>query len=429
MSLRGMSLIFASLFILSAPGLLYNNLSNTGLAPSQVLTCPGYPDVTCQGSVVAGCQLSSTYCTLSGQSVSFLNNNSPFTSLLTGNIFGLFTNLNSANNGGNVQGPFDLFGGGTYIPMDCFVSPLASSKSIFDANVTACTQVTPDNVNMTKASVGVSTWTNWNTQFSGTTVKTPAVALVSNSTYWFKCNLGSIVGAEQVWGNINYTASSGKVGYWWFGCELINKTVTYQAGCSNAVNNVGSYCFIPNQPVFSLLLAFPVSTGTLPSATVASHQKAYAQLTNWDTRHCPAVYFKEETQNVQSSFYSTQCIAAENSLSNAISPNFVFAWFTPILTFLVGIALFIIGIGFNFSFGGSVLGTGTTFVAGTNRQGSKLAQVVGLGLIAWSFFYSEFSSWFTSGILPYGLDGTFGIVSALLTGLFFFGIYDQTTTD
>jgi hypothetical protein len=129
-------------------------------------------------------------------------------------------------------------------------------------------------------------------------------------------------------------------------------------------------------------------------------------------------------------FSSQQCTYFKQNYQNlagsAGGNSFNFGWFTPIITFIIGIALLLLGLGIGISGGGSILGSGTTLGYTTNMQGTKLAQNMGIGLIIWSPLYSQFSTWFTSGLLPSGMDGATGIVSLILTGALFFGIWWQT---
>jgi hypothetical protein len=95
-----MGLIIAALLILVIPGILYNNFTSSGFNPSFALgnpitsvttTCNAYPDVTCQNIYASGCQIKPAQCTLSGTSITILNHNSPFTPLLSWNVFGGFS--------------------------------------------------------------------------------------------------------------------------------------------------------------------------------------------------------------------------------------------------------------------------------------------------------------------------------------------------
>jgi hypothetical protein len=97
------------------------------------------------------------------------------------------------------------------------------------------------------------------------------------------------------------------------------------------------------------------------------------------------------------------------------APNFGNAF--EFLGFLIGIILLVLALGVGFQ--GEVLGTG--FRIQPNSQGSKLTGALGLGLILWIPFYSEFSSWIS--LFGFGVDT---IITAILTGIFFVGIYWQS---
>jgi hypothetical protein len=95
---------------------------------------------------------------------------------------------------------------------------------------------------------------------------------------------------------------------------------------------------------------------------------------------------------------------------------------TPFLAIIVGLILFLVGLGINLQAGGSIFGSGTTLGAGVNPQGTRLAQTLGMALMAYVPLYSEFSSWFTSGFLPNGLDGTIGVIGLGITTCLFAGV-------
>jgi hypothetical protein len=105
-----------------------------------------------------------------------------------------------------------------------------------------------------------------------------------------------------------------------------------------------------------------------------------------------------------------------------IGSNFQAGFLTPFLTIIVGLILFLVGLGINLTAGGTVFGSGTNLGAGVNAQGTRLAQTLGISLMAYTPLYSEFSSWFTSGYLPNGLDGTIGVVGIAITVCLFVGV-------
>lgn len=95
---------------------------------------------------------------------------------------------------------------------------------------------------------------------------------------------------------------------------------------------------------------------------------------------------------------------------------------------ILGFALGLLGLAILVMLGLGI-GVGAASVSvETNPQGSKLAQTFGIGLLIWGPLYSEFSTWFTSGFLPYGLDGVVGIVSIALIATYFFGLYAVSQT-
>ncbi|MDG6998458.1 MAG: hypothetical protein JRN15_05010 [Nitrososphaerota archaeon] len=89
-----------------------------------------------------------------------------------------------------------------------------------------------------------------------------------------------------------------------------------------------------------------------------------------------------------------------------------------------GVILLLIGSGIGIKIAASGVETG--------EQGSKLAQVMGFGLIIWSLAFSEFGTWlFGNGSLT-SANGTLGpmlsaIIGGILTLIFFIGMYEQAT--
>ena len=90
------------------------------------------------------------------------------------------------------------------------------------------------------------------------------------------------------------------------------------------------------------------------------------------------------------------------------------------LSLLGATVVLFIGLGINI---GAISAT-----LGSNPQGTKLAQTYGMGLLLFMPLYSEFSTWFSNGYLPAGLDGNIfngqlGIVSVVLVVCMFLGLY------
>lgn len=420
LKLYPMALIILSLTILVLPGVLFNAFATTGFKSADpVLTCPGWADVTCQGSVTEGCQAVPTQCSLNnGVTLAFLNQASPFTQVLSGNIFGLFSSLSS--NGNANRGPFDASGGGAYYTADCYVKGVTAGASqnitsnSFAALISSCTQTNPDRSNLTKAQA--FTWGDWNFNLLGVSqVNIPFYNIINNATYALTCY------NQGYW----FISNQPSIGYAIEGCDYYKG-----AGYSPPAN--------PNvNPVYSFLIGVPCHLGvgsckaqTFPTGN--THIEIFIQPQNWDTQFCVNA-FTVATQNQATWYGSQQCTNMETWF---VSPHggasFNFGFFTPFLTILLGLVLFLIGTGINVQGGGSIFGSGTQLGVGTNEQGTKLAQIMGLGLLAWTPLYSEFSTWFTSGLLPFGLDGAItaiatggGIVTFALTTMFFAGVIWQ----
>lgn len=105
------------------------------------------------------------------------------------------------------------------------------------------------------------------------------------------------------------------------------------------------------------------------------------------------------------------CIISEpNYSANSLSNTFGF------LAFLLGIILLIMSLGIYIS--GSVFASGFSF--GLNAQGTKIAQVLGIGLTLWAFVSSEWSVWLFSIPLSLGV-----LIYSIFTILFFAGLYWQ----
>ena len=99
----------------------------------------------------------------------------------------------------------------------------------------------------------------------------------------------------------------------------------------------------------------------------------------------------------------------------------------PVFTLLMGFLFLFMSLGLGLLFGGGaqVLSSGGTISGGilTNPQGSKLAQVFGIGLIFWSFISKEFL--FAWLIFPFGV-GEFAVV--MIPVLFFWALWERTTS-
>ena len=237
----------------------------------------------------------------------------------------------------------------------------------------------------------------------------PFYSIGNNATYALTCY-------NQGW---YYVTSQPSVGYSTLGCDYY-------------VANGYSPPTQPNvNPVFSFLVAIPASqatgglmTGYMPTGYY--HIQVFVQPQNWDTQFCTNSFFGLDL------FYQSQsCINMETWFTTPHGSGSLQAGFlTPFLTIIVGLILFLVGLGINLQAGGSIFGSGTTLGAGVNQQGTRLAQVLGIALIIYTPLYSEFSTWFTSGLLPLGLDGNItaiasggGIIALVISALLFGGVF------
>ena len=92
------------------------------------------------------------------------------------------------------------------------------------------------------------------------------------------------------------------------------------------------------------------------------------------------------------------------------------------MAFINGIVLLIVGLGLSLS--AQVVATGFSF--GSNAQGTRLAEAGGMALLIFAPSYSEFGTWLTDTDL--GFTGGGILLTFIIFGLIFFGIYEQTTS-
>jgi hypothetical protein len=152
--------------------------------------------------------------------------------------------------------------------------------------------------------------------------------------------------------------------------------------------------------------------------------------------------YQSGTDPSGNNLYSFQCVmmypvTPPVAIPGTVSGLNVTSILSFALTILGGTLLILLALGINIGIGGSILASGASTSVGSNPQGTKLAQTVGLGLLVWFPLYSEFSTWFTRGFLPVfnttsgittGIDGNIlagqiGIVSIILTMMMFLGLY------
>jgi hypothetical protein len=344
--------MIVALGIVILPGVIVNNLSNNGMIVPTQTSCPAGQTLsggscftcsqtspTCVLAASVGCATNPAYCQLNGQVVSFLNNCSPFTGILTldytGFVSSFFTNCGSgqATQTTTAYNNATLPTTGNVTISGCYYFYPVSGAGTF---ISECTTATPAIV--------------------GTTA--PLEANYPNPTGTWDGVIG------------NVTAGSHP-----------SYTMAHFSDSSNPMNFFDDSC-----------LTYGDYTGTPYSGFVTS------LICN---------NFKDAT-----STYSTTV----GGLSAASIFGFALS--------LIGVALVLfLSLGVGISGQGGVFGTGVAGSFFSNPQGTKLVQTFGIAITLWFPLYSEFSTWFTSGYLPYGLDGVVGIVSIGLIAMFFVGTY------
>lgn len=145
------------------------------------------------------------------------------------------------------------------------------------------------------------------------------------------------------------------------------------------------------------------------------------------------VYWKNGTsltfKNGQGSVVGS--VTCPNALTHSVSYCLAQAWQGTSATlgntlalfgFLAGIILLILSLGI----GGSAEILTAGFSWSENAQGTRLIQTAGITLLAFIPLYSEFGTWITDTNL--GFTGGGVLMTFLILGLLFFGIFEQTTS-
>ena len=379
-----------------------NSLVNSGILPANLATttatynCTTLNYTNCSIPGETGCAANANNCQIGGATGvdSLFNPNSPFTPILEGNIYGLFSEITGGGLGSSVNhGPYDASGGGAYITGSCAGEFTTAGDKYDSLDIASCTQ-TLDNANVSTPG-NASTITNWNPTTSLVDYAQPIYNWTSGSTNLFVCFW------QQ---SYNYSSSDG---YNWYGCDLQARA---------PVNGTSSVA------IWSILVSIPTSTVYASDVPVSSylHLNVYLQGEGWDTEGCSDSISLPQSFG---DFGSSACTNFFQNVENQKGSFSDFGFFGPIVGLAVGIALFLVGLNMTVSASGSVLGSGTSFLVGTGPQGARLAQSIGIGLIVWTPMFSEFGGWLTSGLL--GSTGLGILTLFLVTGAFFFGAFWQ----
>jgi hypothetical protein len=92
------------------------------------------------------------------------------------------------------------------------------------------------------------------------------------------------------------------------------------------------------------------------------------------------------------------------------------------IIFLFGIILLLLSFGLSLSAGGGALTVQGQGGVGVNPQGTKLAQIFGIGLVVYGFIFSEFMvNWL---IFPFGVGPT---IQFILSFFYFYALWELTT--
>lgn len=329
---HSMELIILPLFILIFVGVIANNFSGSGIQTTPIFAANSsspYPIGIVYPTTKSGCDVSVSNCNFSAISTfSFLNQNSPFTQLIQGNILGFF---------------------------NCLISCPTSTQPISLIFLSGCTNFADSSADTNFIGSLYCLESSW----SSATPRTFEFAPPYNAT----SNIGN---------NSN-----------WYILPFPSQT--------NTVSNLFIYAtYIPNGTVYSTKYcdAIKICYST-PDFTCPTIPDTPANLTN-----------------IQ------YCLVQE--IVNGANGNTTFNNAFSFIGFLA--AIIMIFLGFGLTFAATILGSGTTI--GINSQATKMCQVFGIGLLAWSILYSEFGSWLN--VFTLGL-GT--IVFTLLTITFFVGLY------
>lgn len=364
---HAMELIFFPLIILILVGLVANSFQSSALQTVPVLPtpyCTGTFTGECYPTNINGCDSSVSNCNFtSSTTFAFLNPNSPFTLLLQGNIVGfLASTFNGAENQQVIYAAYT-----TCIPL---VSKVYANNSGSDIHYFQCQGYSAQGGN---ASVPA--------QYPNVGVPMNATSNNGNNSQW----------------NIN-------------GCQLVNKVYPCflnsgdgQAAWNGTNNQMSFYAFYAKNGT-----SFTATSG----CTIYGSSTACNILMPWlfhthTSFTCPSTSHVNGLNINATTYY---CLFPVNNptvstTGNASLPN-AFAG----LSFLFGVILFFLGFGFALT--SAIIGFSI------NEQGTKIAQVMGIGILVWSFVYGEFGNWLL--FLPFNL----GIIAfTIFTVMFFMGLY------
>lgn len=392
---HSMELIFFPLFILIFTGMLANTFSSSG-----VQTNPVYP-ATCQAVAICyptnknGCDSAvNPNCNLSSTSrFSFLNANSPFTGFFTGNV-GEFANAFSANSQNSVT---------------------SSQPFIYFQNASATDNLKPNDSGTIILGVCQNiNGTNWfgpNGGSGGLNIKLSCDQIFLNSTQVPQAESKLFPAAFPLTASLNCTSfssgsSAGTTTPWvYLGCDAKWASPLWAKFLIVAVNATSELFAAQASPASISLYTFILFTNQ--QSTFASSQ---------DPTYCALIVGFGGPFISKTVAPTTLCTSWGQAIKQSLPLNAP-SQFAGILLlgFFVGVIFLILGLGIGLNVGVFTNSLGFT----PDSQGTKLMQVLGIGLTTWTFVYSEFGlTWIPN--LPLGIDA---IVTISLSFTFFLGLY------
>lgn len=329
-----------ALSIVVIPGMVFNNLQNNGLIQPPTngvyaMTCTSANGGTCVLAASIGCTVSSNYCNLSGSSIAFLNQCSPFTNILELNYVGFVASF--------------------FTTCGQTVSQTTTANSILSGSPSA--NETFSNCSPTYGTFGGIQPEQWSC-----TVIFPVVQGLTQPIYLTCLSWNGVIGNSYSGGGYPVQVPTASL------CNAVDS--------SSPQNGWTASCWL-----------YGVPTGSSKAVTSA----------------------------ICNNF--SQFVQQTSSFASGLNLGNILSFF---LSILGGTLVLLLALGVNVG--------AATVQAGTNPQGTKFAQSFGIATLLWFPLYSEFQTWFSSGYLPYGLDGIIGVVSIALIATYFVGAFMVSQT-
>lgn len=445
---RPMTLILMSLVLLAGIGAVTNSFASSGLislaAPpsSPVNVCDLSNYLNCyygyQYNQPTGCTASAANCQTGGSGgvASILNPNSPFTPLFTGNPLGFTSALVGATP--LTMNAYQAGGLNTIniYPGRCTAKYIGNMTSGATYITTSCSEVDTHGVPLSAATadkIAPNPYAQNQTAIPMVNLKITNSSSYLQGVYYQSSLCTALYSAQTSPGTYNdimdgcqfyfTSTTSPHVTTYWFFTANVNSSV-FNGGQTFGGTRSFNYC---NSH-------YGLNQTQCPPATIPET----LQPENWDVYSCgeqlshpngadahqnlgaapPYVYWGITLPPV-----TPQCLGIQNQIRNYASNTSQQTYLSLILVFIGGAMIFLLSSGITFGFTGSFFGSGGGIRAGTNSQGSRLGQAIGLFLLVWIPLYSEFGAWVTSGLL--GSTGLEALMLFIIYGGGFFGTFWQ----